>query len=85
MVEADKALVERLKLHKSWRDSQGELNDAPNLAAARIEAMADEIEALRKGLAQIRDMDPVELALDPEWAQRQARALLKGTPDNGQG
>lgn len=45
MVEADKALVERLKLHKSWRDSHGELNNAPSLAAARIEAMADEIEA----------------------------------------
>jgi hypothetical protein len=51
------ALVERLGLHKSWRDSHGELNDAPNQAAATILALTAEVErkdaALRECLRQI--------------------------------
>jgi hypothetical protein len=36
-------LVARLKLHSTWRDSHGELNDAPNEAATTIEAMSRQL------------------------------------------
>lgn len=34
------ALIERLRLHRTWRDSHGELNDAPNEAADALEALS---------------------------------------------
>lgn len=34
-------LIERLELHRTWRDSHGELNDAPNEAAARIRVLEE--------------------------------------------
>jgi hypothetical protein len=40
-------LVARLKLHSTWRDSHGELNDAPNEAATTIEAMSRQLTDLR--------------------------------------
>ena len=40
-------LVGRLQLHKSWRDSHGELNDAPNEAAAAIQSLTAERDAMR--------------------------------------
>lgn len=43
--EALEGLIERLRLHQSWRDSHGELNSAPFEAA-------DALEALRSRLAQ---------------------------------
>jgi hypothetical protein len=36
-------LVERLGLHNSWRDSHGELNDAPNQAKTAIKTLTREL------------------------------------------
>lgn len=46
------ALIERLSLHPSWRDSHGELNDAPNEAA----------QALRTLQARVGGWRPIETA-----------------------
>lgn len=35
---------------------------------------------IREALEEIRDADPVDLALDPEWPQRIARAALSQEP-----
>lgn len=44
-------LIERLDLHTSWRDSHGELNDAPNEAAQALRAMQARVGALEEALA----------------------------------
>jgi len=49
------ALVERLELHPSWRDSHGELNAAPNEAATAIRQLMAENEQLAKMLAWYAD------------------------------
>lgn len=46
-------IAERLQMHKSWRDSHGELNDAPNEAAAEIKMLRD---ALRTAVGHIEHM-----------------------------
>lgn len=45
------ALVARLRLHTTWRDSHGELNDAPNEAAAALTARDEQIAGLTERLA----------------------------------
>lgn len=41
-------------------------------------ARADEVELLREALIEIRDADPVDMALDPGWSARVAREALNG-------
>ena len=49
-------LVERLRLHVTWRDSHGELNDAPNDAADLIERLTPTPEpSLREALEECAD------------------------------
>ena len=47
---SDADIVERLDLHRSWRDSHGELNDAPNKAATEITLLRQRVEELEAGL-----------------------------------
>lgn len=45
-------LEARLRMHQSWRDSHGELNDAPNEAADTLASYRAEIAQLRDKLAR---------------------------------
>jgi hypothetical protein len=49
-------LVERLRLHRSWRDSHGELNDAPNKAADALETAERALERARPIIQDERDV-----------------------------
>ena len=40
LTDDDKALVERLQMHRSWRTGDGDLSDAPHKAADRIEVLS---------------------------------------------
>ncbi len=40
MTDDDKELVERLRMHRSWRTGDGDLSDAPHKAADRIEVLS---------------------------------------------
>ena len=55
-------LLERLDLHNSWRDSHGELNDAPNQAKTAIETLTREL-AEAVGLMGDASRDCVEIGL----------------------
>jgi hypothetical protein len=55
-------IVERLSLHSTWRDSHGELNDAPNIARALIEQQAATIAERDARIAVLREAGN-ELAL----------------------
>ena len=48
------AICERLGLHSTWRDSHGELNDAPNQAAETIDALYEALKEARKVVAEDR-------------------------------
>lgn len=46
-------LKERLALYTTWRDSSGEMNNAPNEALARIESLEAQLAEANKRLALI--------------------------------
>ena len=48
-------LEARLSLHRTWRDSHGELNDAPNEALERIATLRAENERLLAAIAAERE------------------------------
>ena len=52
------------------------------ILAARIEELKKENEKLRAALKRIAEQDAVEMALDPQWARRAARAALGEKNDN---
>lgn len=90
MTQTHAALVERLGLHKSWRDSQGELNNAPNEAGQAITDLEAEVARLRSAMADILpttlcgeswglpDSEGVNIYVT-FGALRAARQALKGT------
>lgn len=41
-------LAKHIRLHRSWRDSHGELNAAPHRAADRIESLEAKLEKARE-------------------------------------
>ena len=67
-------IVERLNAPE-WRGPRQHLRGWDELDALHADA-ADEIERLREALREISQQDPIELALDPQWSQRIARAAL---------
>lgn len=46
-------LVYRLRMHRTWRTGDGDISDAPHLAADRISALESENAQLRVALARI--------------------------------
>ena len=65
------ALLERLELHPSWRDSHGELNAAPNDAATALRQLMAENERLY-ALAKTNN----ELARHETAARKETQAKL---------
>lgn len=53
MTQGDRDLIDRARLHKTWRDSHGELNDTPNEMADRLQALSAEVERYRAALGSI--------------------------------
>lgn len=49
-------------------------------AFRRTEIAEARIAVLETALREIRDQNPIDAALDPDWAIRQARAVLTGDP-----
>ena len=46
-------------------------------ATIHVRRLEAEVERLRTALAEIRDADPVEMALDPNWPARIAEEALR--------
>lgn len=66
-------LVERLGLHKTWRDSHGELNDAPNEAVTALKRAEEALtEARGVCLGEMDEDDPVMRKID------EALLLIRG-------
>jgi hypothetical protein len=59
MTEQDAALVASLLLHRTWRTGDGDISDAPHLAAARIESLSAEVERLRAALTAYTEYCPI--------------------------
>jgi hypothetical protein len=60
-------LIERLRLHRSWRDSHGELNDAPNEAATALEEMLEALDPFVRSVEGWEDeMFPAYIATEQE-------------------
>lgn len=87
-----KAEVDALKSHLDFtmsfrrRDgSEMELNEAQQHLLQvqvrsfrkQVDEMREELSRLKSALEEIRDQDPVENALDPQWAARIAKEALK--------
>lgn len=82
MTQSDRDLIERARLHKTWRDSHGELNDTPNKMADRIQALSAEVEMLRAALEPFAATGEVcEITLNVQHF-RNASQALKGA-NNG--
>jgi len=79
------AEVERLKrlLDQRGRDAADAEDEAERLHRLMSEMASQqraEVERLREALTEIRDADPVDMALDPNWSARIARAALSDIP-----
>ena len=60
--------------------ADGEIPDPAAFAQATLDEklVADRLTEAEEALRVIESQDPVELALDPQWSQRIARAALAG-------
>lgn len=75
-------IVEELE---AWSDSDGEYGHHAQSqclakAATEITALRDRVARLEGELASIRDQEEYEIALDPDWPRRVARAALNDSP-----
>ncbi len=59
-----------------WQGIAGVEADRGNEVAAELATAQAELAKAREALREIVAADPVDLALDPEWSQRIARAAL---------
>lgn len=53
-----------------------EQNPAPDSPATLMRAAQSRADEAERLLRDIRDADPIDMALDPQWPARQARAFL---------
>ena len=70
-------------LQEMRRLAQSYERDGLTRTSGVIGKAANEIARLRSALTNIADQDPVEMALDPEWASRTARAALGRMAEGG--
>ena len=78
-------LIERLQLHKSWRDSHGELNAAPNEAADALKALERDNARMRETVEWIVNCEKPNLRQLTDREERIesiARQALQNTGDS---
>jgi hypothetical protein len=72
-------IVDQLREHSDWQQFRWMTVSAVlRKGADEIERLREKNERLQGTLAVIRDQNPVENALDPQWAARLAALALLG-------